>query len=105
MLRRATLHDIELPRPATSAYPLMPQRIEGVDYFSMAEVILATGVCRQTVWRWRKAGRIPQGRLFRERQILYTESEFRAICEFASRVEPVEGEAPEQLRLFGLGQR
>jgi predicted DNA-binding transcriptional regulator AlpA len=83
----------------------MPQRIEGVDYFSMAEVILATGVCRQTVWRWRKAGRIPQGRLFRERQILYTESEFRAICEFASRVEPVEGEAPEQLRLFGLGQR
>lgn len=108
MLHRATLCDIGSSTSATCFYPLMQQRIDGVDYFSMAEVILATGVCRQTVWRWRKAGRIPQGQLFRDRKILYTESEFRAIREFASRVDPVEPvdvDPPDQLRLFGQGRR
>jgi predicted DNA-binding transcriptional regulator AlpA len=82
----------------------MPQRIDGVEYFSMVEVILASGVCRQTLWRWRKAGRIPRGHLLRDRRIIYTASELRAIKEFASRVAPLEGEIPDQLRLFVQGE-
>lgn len=101
MLHRATSRDIDTQSRLIGQYPLMPQRIDGIEYYSMAEVILATGICRQTLWRWRKASRIPQGHLLRDRQVIYTESEFRAIQEFASRVQPIGAEARDQLRLFG----
>lgn len=77
----------------------MPQVIDGVTFYLMEEVAAAVGVVRQTLWRWRKSGKIPQGHSFRRQQVLFTTSEFEAIREFANRVEPI-GSAPDQLGLF-----
>lgn len=78
----------------------MPQEIDGVTYFTMEEVAEAVEVSRQTLWRWRKAEKVPQGHSFREgQQVLFTASEFLAIREFANRVEPI-GTPPDQLGLF-----
>lgn len=78
----------------------MTQQIDGVTFYSMEEVAEAVGVVRQTLWRWRKAGKIPQGHSFRGgQQVLFTPSDFQAIRDFANRVEPIGG-IPDQLGLF-----
>lgn len=66
----------------------MPFEIEGVQYFSTVDVLEATGVSRQTLWRWRQDGRVPGGHRFRNGQVLFTESEFEEILAYANRVEP-----------------
>jgi excisionase family DNA binding protein len=78
----------------------MPRLIEGVEYYSTAEVAVTTGVSRQTLWRWRHAGKIPPGHRLRDRQVIFTRTELESITEYASRVEPIPSEAREQLRLF-----
>jgi hypothetical protein len=78
----------------------MPFDIDGVTYFLAADVTAKIGVSRQTLWRWRQAGKIPAGHRFRDRQIVFTAEEFRAICEFANRLEPVDANEIDQLKLF-----
>ena len=53
----------------------MPTRIDGSIYLSCAEVAEACGVSRQTIWRWRQGGVIPQGELRRGRSVLFSETE------------------------------
>lgn len=76
----------------------MPIRIEGVDYFTAADIHREIGVARQTLWRWRKAGKIPQGRRYRDRQIVFTREEVKSIREYSSRLEPAEATQPKQLK-------
>ncbi len=63
------------------------------------------GVLRQTLWRWRQQDKIPVGRLFRGRQVLFTQSELDAIKSFAHRIEPVQGPDPAQVSLFPFGAK
>jgi hypothetical protein len=46
-------------------------------------------VSRQTLWRWRSAHRVPQGRRFRNGQVLFSEDEFAEIRAYATQVGPV----------------
>jgi hypothetical protein len=62
--------------------------IDGVDYFTVREVIESIAITRQTLWRWRRERKIPLGRRFRNRQLLFTQPEFQAIEAFANHVEP-----------------
>ena len=62
--------------------------IEGVEYYSNVEVLEATGVSRQTLWRWRQEGRVPGGNRFRNGQVLFTAGEYQEILAYANRVEP-----------------
>ena len=39
-------------------------QIKEIDYFSATDIQREIGVVRQTLWRWRKAKKIPQGRLY-----------------------------------------
>ncbi len=78
----------------------MPIEIDGVAYFSANEVVEASGVSRQTFWRWRREERVPQGRRFRDRQLLFTRAELEQTREYANRVEPLDPGGREQLRLF-----
>jgi hypothetical protein len=64
--------------------------IEGVTYFSAADIHRQIKVARQTLWRWRKARKIPQGRRYRDRQIVFTKKEVEAIREYANRLVPAE---------------
>jgi hypothetical protein len=66
----------------------VPIKIEGIDYFTAADIHRTLKVARQTLWRWRKAGRIPQGRRFRDREIVFTQRELGEIREYANRLVP-----------------
>ncbi|MGE0490455.1 MAG: helix-turn-helix transcriptional regulator [Vulcanimicrobiota bacterium] len=66
----------------------MPVKVNGDQFFRLGEVAEAVGVCRQTLWRWRQDGKIPEGRRYREKQLLYTHEELEAVREFANRMEP-----------------
>src|SRR5688572_23321989 len=65
------------------------RQIDGTIYFMSGEVAKAVGVARQTLWRWRSEGRIPAGRRYRGRHVMFTEAELEAIGRFAHRLEPV----------------
>ena len=68
----------------------MPIEIDGVNYFSATDLHQELGVARQTIWRWRKARKIPQGHRYRDRQVVFTSQEATAIRAYANRLEPVE---------------
>jgi predicted DNA-binding transcriptional regulator AlpA len=80
----------------------MPTTLKGTSYLHLAELADEVGVTRQTLWRWRKEGSIPQGNRFRGRKILFNPAEVEAVREFAFRVEPIYEEQHEsaQVSLF-----
>ena len=67
----------------------MPMTVKGRVFFTATEVAKEIGVVRQTLWRWRQVRKIPVGRRYRDRQILFTPEEVGQIKEFAHRVEPI----------------
>jgi len=67
----------------------MPLLVSGKEFFTATEVAQDVGVVRQTLWRWRRAGKIPSGHRFRDRQILFTRQEVNAIRSYANMVEPI----------------
>lgn len=79
----------------------MPLSVENVLYYSQTEVAEELGIRRETLWRWRNEGKIPRGRRFRGREVLFTEGEFEEAKAYANRLEPIESVDPSQLRLFG----
>ena len=79
-------------------------RVNGIEYFSAAEVVKELGVSRQTLWRWRQQGKIPAGQRFRDGKILFTAEEVKAIQQFANHLEPIAPTAAHQLRLFNGGE-
>lgn len=68
----------------------MPISIDGVSYVSTGEILVELGIARQTLWRWRREGKIPQGNRYRDRQVLFTQAEAGSIREFANRIEPAD---------------
>lgn len=79
----------------------MPTTIDGVQYLQVSELAEELRVSRQTLWRWRKEGHIPQGNRFRGRRILFSPAEVDAVRQFAFKVEPIyEEEGSAQVSLF-----
>jgi predicted DNA-binding transcriptional regulator AlpA len=68
----------------------MPIHIDGVAYVSAADLLQDLGIARQTLWRWRKARKIPPGRRYRGRDVVFTKEEVEIIREYANRLEPAE---------------
>lgn len=67
----------------------MPLLISGVKYFLITELADVIGVTRQTLWRWRRACKIPQGHKYRGRNIVFTEEEAHLIQLYSNRLEPI----------------
>lgn len=78
----------------------MPILIDRVEYFTASDIQRDLGVARQTLWRWRKGGKIPQGRRYRDRQVVFTREEVDAIRDYSNRLEPVGSVVSDQLKLF-----
>lgn len=68
----------------------MTIKLKDLEYHSLAETAAAAGVSRQTLWRWRQERKIPRGRLYRGRQVLYTAAEVAEIERYATRIEPID---------------
>jgi hypothetical protein len=83
----------------------MPLEIDGVTYFSAAEVAAAARISRATLWRWRRSRVVPVGHRLRGRKVIFTSAELEAVREYALRVEPIAAEPPEQLPLFRTTRR
>jgi hypothetical protein len=68
----------------------MPIEIDGIEYFTAADIHRELRTARQTLWRWRKGGKVPRGRRYRDRDVLFTRQEVDAIREYANRLEPAD---------------
>jgi hypothetical protein len=76
----------------------MPIEIGGITYFVAADIQTDVGVARQTLWRWRRARKIPQGHRYRDRQVVFTQDEVATIRDYANRLAPVEPHKVNKLR-------
>ena len=76
--------------------------IEGQKFFSATEVVEAVGISRQTLWRWRRSGKVPLGRRFRGREIVFSAGELAAVEDYANRIEDL-SQSADQLSLFSGG--
>lgn len=73
--------------------------VAGVTYYTTKDIVDSLSITRQTLWRWRLERKVPIGRRFRDKQLLFTKSEFEIIKDFANRIEPTSVASP-QLELF-----
>jgi predicted DNA-binding transcriptional regulator AlpA len=76
----------------------MPHLIEGRRFFTTEDAATAFSVSRQSLWRWRREGRIPAGHRLRNRQVVFTEAEFEQIREYATWLEPIQLDNPDALQ-------
>jgi predicted DNA-binding transcriptional regulator AlpA len=83
----------------------MPLIIDGERYYLATEILAELSVSRQTFWRWRREGKIPQGCRDRARRVLFTAPELDAIRAHANFVEPIQPVNKDQLPLFGDKRR
>ena len=81
----------------------MPIELGGVTYLLATEVADLVGVSRHTFWKWRQAGKVPPGRKYRGRLVIFTSAELEQVRQYAHRVEPIGRSDIEQLRLFPNG--
>jgi Helix-turn-helix domain len=79
---------------------LHPRCIDGITYFAATDVATLLKISRQTLWRWRRAGKIPLGHRFRDGQTFFTQNEIVEIAAFARRIEPIDKGDWNQLDLF-----
>ena len=79
---------------------LDPVIIDGTAYFAATDIAAGLKISRQTLWRWRRAGKIPLGHRFRDGQTLFTQNELEEIRTFALRIEPIDPRDRNQLELF-----
>lgn len=75
-------------------------QINGITYIGAAELASELGVTRQTIWRWRTEGKIPQGHRFRDKRVLFTVEEAIEIRSFAFKLEPARTLLADQFKLF-----
>ena len=68
----------------------MPVSIQGDRYLTLSEVANTVGVTRQTLWRWRREARVPQGSRFRDGKTLFSEQEVAVVRRFAEQLDPIE---------------
>jgi hypothetical protein len=83
----------------------MPIVIGRIQYFTPKDVQVDLHVSRQSLWRWRRAKKVPQGRKYRDRQVVFTLSEFETIRQYANRLVPAEPTTRRQAQGWKLPTR
>jgi predicted DNA-binding transcriptional regulator AlpA len=80
--------------------------IDGVPYLSASAVLEALAISRQTLWRWRHEGKVPPGRRYRGRHVVFSRADFEAISAYANLLEPITTPThKDQLKLFNGGKK
>ena len=83
----------------------MPIEIEGVEYFSAADIHRTLRIARQTLWRWRKSRKIPQGRRYCDVQIVFARQKLEVIRGYANRLELADSSTRQRPREDAKGGR
>ena len=78
----------------------MPIQILGSEYLTAAEICHLVSISRQTLWRWRQEGLVPQGRRLRGQRLLFSSQDLEAIRSYALTLEPAEASTRHQMKLF-----
>jgi hypothetical protein len=71
-------------------------------YYEATEVVRELHISRQTLWKWRRQGHIPQGSHCRRKRLVFSQEELPAIIAYAQRVEPVDLSTPTNQLKFSL---
>ena len=80
--------------------------IDGIAYISTSAVLEALSISRQTLWRWRNEGKVPPGRRYRGRHVVFSQADFEAISAHANLLEPITTPVhKDQLKLFNVGRK
>jgi predicted DNA-binding transcriptional regulator AlpA len=80
--------------------------IDGIAYISTSAVLEALSISRQTLWRWRNEGKVPPGRRYRGRHVVFSQPDFEAISAYANLLEPItKPNNKDQLKLFNGGKK
>lgn len=66
----------------------MPTEVQGKTFYNITEVSEVADVTRQSIWRWRRDEKVPSGRRFQGREVLFTLAEVEMIFKYAHRLEP-----------------
>ena len=82
-----------------------PVVIDGAEYFFAAELAEDLSVSRQTLWRWRTEGKIPNGRRYRGGRVVFNKDEVEAVRAYANLLEPIKTATKDQLKLFNGGKK
>lgn len=79
----------------------MPIERAGTHYYTLTEVKEFVACSRTSLWRWKREDKIPQGRRYRDRELLFTREEMQAIYAHAHRLTSDEAaaELKNQLKL------
>ena len=83
-------HDETLPWNDQVDEGLTQLQIHGNAYFTVNGIADKLGISRQTIWRWRQAGKIPAGHKYRDKWVVFTEEEYDEILRFSNRLEPIQ---------------
>jgi helix-turn-helix protein len=97
------LHDAPMDSPGSAPKQIASLdavQIDGIAYFAATDLAAVLKVSRQTLWRWRRAGKIPLGHRFRDGQTFFTQSEVEEIKSFALQIKPIGRTDRNQLELF-----
>src|SRR5262245_26464448 len=85
---------------ATDRNNMKPQRmaslglaVAGTTYLLASQVAELIGVSRTTLWRWRREGKIPVGRRYRNGLILFSPPEVELVQAYADKLEPIGAKA------------
>jgi hypothetical protein len=73
--------------------------VRGIPYIPTRAVLSRLRITRQTLWRWRKEGKVPLGKRYRDKQLVFSLSEITDIVEYAERVEEIPSSDQKQLKL------
>jgi len=78
----------------------MALKIAGTPYVAANELLRELDISRQTLWRWRREGYVPQGHRFRDGKVVFTQEEADEVRRYANRIEPIDEAERNQLGLF-----
>lgn len=78
----------------------MPLDIDGSTFFTANELLVELGLSRQTLWRWRQAGKVPTGNRYRGHQVIFTCEEANRVREHARRIDPIDSAAASGTNLI-----
>ncbi len=98
---------VQPPETARTPVPALSDRLpvllNEISYLTLNELADELDISRQTLWRWRREGKVPPGLRDRRNRALFGAEDAELVREFANQLEPAVPPSAGQLKLFTPG--